>query len=46
MPGLAAWLWYQQPPASGNLIAMGCLARHTKDFIQILQMVKKIIILI
>jgi hypothetical protein len=32
-PGLAAWLWYQQPPAPGYLIAMGWLTWHTKDFI-------------
>jgi hypothetical protein len=42
-PGLAAWLWYQQPPAPGYLIAMGWLTWHTKDFIQILKPAKKII---
>ena len=42
-PGLVACLWQQQPPSLGNLIAMGSLMQHTKDFIQILQMVKKII---
>jgi len=36
MPGLAAWLRYQQPPAPGNLITMGWLTWHTKDFFQIL----------
>ena len=44
--GLAAWLWYQQPPAPGYLIAMGCLTRHTKDFIQRLKRATKIIHLI
>ena len=42
-PGLAAWLWYQQPPAPGYLIAMGWLTWHTKDFIQILKPAKKMI---
>ena len=45
-PGLAAWLCYQQPPAPGYLIAMGCLTRHTKDFIQRLKWATKIIHLI
>ena len=45
-PGLAAWLWYQQPPAPGYLIAMGCKTWHTKDFIQRLKPAKKIISLI
>ncbi len=45
-PGLAAWLWYQQPPAPGYLIAMGCTTRHTKDFFQRLKPAKKIINLI
>jgi len=42
-PGLAAWLCYQQPPAPGYLIAMGCSTRHTKDFIQRLKRATKII---
>jgi len=45
-PGLAAWLCYQQPPAPGYLIAMGCSMRHTKDFIQRLKRATKIIHLI
>ena len=45
-PGLVAWLCYQQPPAPGYLIAMGCLTRHTKDFIQRLKWATKIIHLI
>ena len=45
-PGLAAWLCYQQPPAPGYLIAMGCLTRHAKDFIQRLKRATKIIHLI
>jgi hypothetical protein len=31
---LAAWIWYQQPPAPGKLIAMGWSTRQTKDFFQ------------
>ncbi len=42
MPGLAAWLWYQMPPAPGYLIAMGCTTWHTKDFIQRLKTAKEI----
>ena len=41
--GLTAWLWYQQPPAPGYLIAMGWLTWHMKDFIQILKPAKKMI---
>ena len=37
---------YQQPPAPGYLIAMGCSTRHTKDFIQRLKWATKIIHLI
>jgi hypothetical protein len=44
--GLAAWLWYQQPPAPGYLTAMGCTTRQTKDFIQRLKPAKEIINLI
>jgi hypothetical protein len=46
MPGLVTWLCYQQPPAPGYLIAMGCSMRHTKDFILRLKRATKIIHLI
>ncbi len=40
---LVAWLCYLEPPPPTNLIAMGCSTRHTKDFIQIQKLAKKII---
>ena len=44
--GLTAWLWYQQPPAPGYLIAMGCTTWHSKYFIRRLKRATKIIHLI
>ncbi len=45
-PGLAAWLYYQQPPAPGYLITMGWMTRQMKDFIRRLKWATKIIHLI